>query len=109
VDVLFVPRDQHRQGHGRTIFERWATKLPATIRKIQLLAVDLDDESPLGFWQKMGFEVEDADFPEQFTGSYMVKRVSDSMPVRREVGAGSSRPCPNGLCQPARADEPQVA
>jgi GNAT superfamily N-acetyltransferase len=82
VDVLFVPRDQHRQGHGRTIFERWATKLPATIRKIQLLAVDLDDESPLGFWQKMGFEVEDAEFPDQFTGSYMVKRVSDSVPMR---------------------------
>jgi hypothetical protein len=83
VDVLFVPRDQHRRGQGRAIFEAWTSTLPATIRKIQLLAIDLDCGSPLGFWEKMGFEVEGADFPEQFPGSYMVKQV-----------AVSDRPCP---------------
>jgi hypothetical protein len=76
VDVLFVPREQHRRGQGRAIYEGWAAKLPATIRKIQLLAVDLDDESPVGFWVKMGFEMDEADFPGQFAGAYMVKTVA---------------------------------
>jgi GNAT superfamily N-acetyltransferase len=77
VDVLFVPRDHRHHGWGRRIFDQWARTLPDTIKKIQLLAVDLDGGSPLGFWTKMGFEVEDADFPELLTGSYMVKPVRD--------------------------------
>ena len=71
VDVIFIPREHHRRGRGRAIFEEWAAKLPASIRRIQLLAADLDGGSPIGFWTKMGFEVDGADFPEQFSGSYM--------------------------------------
>ncbi|PTY05553.1 hypothetical protein DB347_14355 [Opitutaceae bacterium EW11] len=74
VDVLFVPRDQRRNGWGRRMFLRWARALPEEIKKIQLLAVDLDGGSPLGFWTKMGFEVEDQDFPDlPETGCYMIR------------------------------------
>jgi len=73
VDVLFVPAPLRRQGFGRRIFEAWTRQLPAAVNRIQLLAMDLDGGSPLGFWDKMGFSPEDADFPELLNGSYMVK------------------------------------
>ena len=72
VDFLFVPRELQRKGQGRKIFEGWTAGLPATVRRIQLLALELDGESPLGFWLKMGFEADAADFAELFTGTYMV-------------------------------------
>jgi hypothetical protein len=50
----------------------WLSKLPATIKKIELLAVDLDGGSPVGFWKKLGFDVEEKYFPELMTGCYMV-------------------------------------
>jgi hypothetical protein len=92
VDVLFIPREQHRKGYGRAIFEAWAAKLPSSIRKIQLLAIDLDDGSPLEFWLKMGFEVDGADFPERFAGSFMVKQVpvADRLSSSAHGPAGSS-------------------
>ena len=71
IDVLFVPQEYRRQGHGRRMVVEWLSKLPATIKKIELLAVDLDGGSPVGFWKKMGFDVEDRYYPEIMTGCYM--------------------------------------
>jgi len=72
IDVLFVPQEHRRQGFGRRMVAEWLSKLPATIKKIELLAVDLDGGSPVGFWKKLGFDVEDKYFPELMTGCYMV-------------------------------------
>jgi ribosomal protein S18 acetylase RimI-like enzyme len=72
IDVLFVPQEHRRQGFGRRMVSEWLSKLPATIKKIELLAVDLDGGSPVGFWKKLGFDVEDKYFPELMTGCYMV-------------------------------------
>jgi len=67
VDVIFIPRGITGEDEDGQIFEEWSAKLPASIRRIQLLAADLDGGSPIGFWTKMGFEVDGADFPEQFS------------------------------------------
>lgn len=81
IDVLFVPKENRNQGHGRRMVLEWLSKLPATIKKIELLAVDLDGGSPVGFWRKMGFDVEDRYFPEIMTGCYM------SHPLKEEAEA----------------------
>lgn len=74
IDVLFVPEERRRQGFGRRMLCDWLKNLPDTIKKIQLLAVELDGASPIGFWRKMGFEVEEMYFPELMNGCYMVQR-----------------------------------
>ena len=80
LDLLFVPRDSRHQGWGRRLFSNWLRSLPEEIKKIEVLAVDLDGGSPIGFWRKLGFEVEDAYFEEvPETGCYM------SRPARTET------------------------
>jgi len=79
IDVLFVPQDHRRQGFGRRMVMEWLSKLPATIKKIELLAVDLDGGSPIGFWKKLGFDVEDKYFPELMTGCYMVHPLGEDV------------------------------
>lgn len=86
LDVLFVPAPLRRHGLGRRLFERWLGALPADVRQIQLLAAALDGDSPLGFWRRMGFTVEDADFPELFDGSYM------SRPLTQPASVANERP-----------------
>jgi hypothetical protein len=74
LDVLFVPRDQRHHGWGSRMFLDWAKSLPAEIKKIELLAVNIDEDSPVGFWMKMGFDFEDLnseDYPR--SGCYMVR------------------------------------
>lgn len=78
VDVLFVPAPLRHHGLGRRLFERWLGALPPGVHQVQLLAVDLDGGSPLGFWRRLGFTVEDADFPELFDGSYMIKSLPET-------------------------------
>jgi hypothetical protein len=92
IDVLFVPQENRRQGFGRRMVMEWLSKLPATIKKIELLAVDLDGGSPVGFWKKLGFDVEDKYFPELMTGCYMVHPLradaeSAAQPARESVKA----------------------
>lgn len=77
IDVLFVPKDRRHQGFGRRMVLEWLSKLPATIKKIEVLAVDLDGGSPVGFWKKMGFDVEDKYYPEIMTGCYMSHPLHD--------------------------------
>jgi GNAT superfamily N-acetyltransferase len=80
VDPLFVPRDQRNRGWGRRMFAAWVAQLPPFVRKIELLAVDLDGGSPIGFWRKLGFDVEEAEFEEvPETGCYMVKPASEAV------------------------------
>lgn len=81
LDVLFVPKENRHQGWGTRLFNNWIKSLPEEITKVELLAVDLDGGSPIGFWKKLGFEVEDQyfeDVPE--TGCYMVRKAHDSDP-----------------------------
>lgn len=82
LDLLFVPPPLRRHGLGRQLFERWLGALPTDVREIHLLAAALDGESPLGFWRHMGFDVEDADFPELFDGSYMVRPLAPTVSQR---------------------------
>jgi hypothetical protein len=65
----------------------WLSKLPATIKKIELLAVDLDGGSPVGFWKKLGFDVEDKYFPELLTGCYMVHPLGEDADASAETQA----------------------
>lgn len=87
IDVLFVPREQRHQGYGRRMVRDWLAKLPATIRKIEVLAVDLDGGSPVGFWKKMGFDIEDKYFPELMTGCYMSHDLHGTAPSERKSAA----------------------
>ena len=91
VDLLFVPRDHRYHGWGRKMFMDWARTLPAEVKQIELLAVDLDGGSPVGFWSKLGFEVEDLDFPDvPETGCYMCKQRGPNtkfLKLRRESSA----------------------
>ena len=76
--LLFVPRGNRHCGWGTRLFDAWMRSLPQEVTKIELLAVDLDGGSPVGFWKKLGFEVEEqyfADVPE--TGCYMVRRAHE--------------------------------
>lgn len=74
VDVLFVPQEQRHRGWGRRLFTDWLRGLPADVKRVELLAVDLDGGSPVGFWKKLGFEIEDQDFPDvPETGCYMIR------------------------------------
>lgn len=75
VDVFFIPKLLRRQGLGRRIFEAWLASLPKTVRSIYLVAAEIDEELPLDFWTKMGFEVEDPYVPERLVTSYMVRRL----------------------------------
>lgn len=77
VDFFFIPRIQRRQGVGRRIFEAWVATLPKSVRTIYLVAAELDEDSPLEFWTKMGFEVDEPYVPERLLTSYMVKRLPD--------------------------------
>ena len=81
LDLLFVPAPLRHHGLGRQLFERWLGGLPPDVRTIHLLAAALDGDSPLGFWRRMGFSVEEADFPELFDGSYMVRAVAGLAPI----------------------------
>jgi hypothetical protein len=92
IDVLFVPEERRHQGFGRRMVMEWLSKLPATIKKIELLAVDLDGGSPVGFWKKLGFDVEEKYFPELMTGSYMVHSLHDD---------------PNAPVEPRQLAEPE--
>jgi len=94
IDVLFVPQDHRRQGFGRRMVMEWLSKLPATIKKIELLAVDLDGGSPIGFWKKLGFDVEDKYFPELMTGCYMVHplQADPEAPAKAPEGETRARP-----------------
>jgi len=74
VDVLFVPQEQRRRGWGTRLFADWAKTLPTDVKHIELLAVDLGGGSPVRFWSKLGFEIEDQDFPDvPETGCYMIR------------------------------------
>jgi hypothetical protein len=103
IDVLFVPREQRHQGYGRRMFCEWMAKLPATVKKIQLLAVDLDGGSPVGFWRKLGFDVEEAYFPELMTGCYMVQPLHGGPPSASEQPSrqGPDRSGDEVWCVPA--------
>jgi len=90
IDVLFVPQEHRRRGYGRRMVMEWLAKLPATIKKIELLAVDLDGGSPVGFWKKMGFDVEDRYFPELMTGCYMVHPLHADAVAEAKAKAESS-------------------
>jgi hypothetical protein len=67
------------------MFERWARTIPPEVRRIKLLAVNLDGEYPTGFWRKLGFELVDegTSEPEIATG-YMVR------PALRSAGRSDS-------------------
>jgi len=95
IDVLFVPQDHRRQGFGRRMVMEWLSKLPATIKKIELLAVDLDGGSPIGFWKKLGFDVEDKYFPELMTGCYMVHPLQPDAEAPAKVPEGETRAHPD--------------
>lgn len=97
IDVLFIPEDHRRQGVGSRILHEWLQRLPETIKKIQLLAVELDGGSPVGFWRKMGFEVEEMYFPELMNGCYMVQK----------RGEAPQEPAPKApeTAMPRRSDE----
>lgn len=89
IDVLFVPQEYRCQGHGRRMVLEWLSKLPATINKIELLAVDLDGGSPVGFWKKMGFDVEDRYYPEIMTGCYMSHPLKEEAQPQKKPAEGS--------------------
>lgn len=61
VGLIYVPRELRRNGIGRRMFDRWARSVPEEVRQIRLLPVALDDESPVGFWQRLGFRFEETD------------------------------------------------
>jgi ribosomal protein S18 acetylase RimI-like enzyme len=92
IDVLFVPKEQRHQGFGRRMVLQWLSRLPATIKKIELLAVDLDGGSPVGFWKKMGFDVEDKYFPELMTGCYMSHPLHDDGQTQKEPQDHEEKP-----------------
>jgi len=101
IDVLFVPEEHRRQGFGRRMVSEWLSKLPATIKKIELLAVDLDGGSPVGFWKKLGFDVEDKYFPELMSGCYMVHPLGSSgedAPAKSPETETKSRPDDDVWC-----------
>jgi len=101
IDVLFVPEEHRRRGFGRRMVSEWLSKLPATIKKIELLAVDLDGGSPVGFWKKLGFDVEDKYFPELMSGCYMVHPLGSSgedAPAKSPETETKSRPDDDVWC-----------
>ena len=59
---IYVPREIRRRGIGRAMVEAWRRKLPTSTREVRLLACEIDGESPLGFWERMGFLPEE-EFP----------------------------------------------
>lgn len=72
LDFLFVPRALRHQGYGTRIFNEWLKRLPEVVRRVEVLAVDLDGEHSAGFWRRMGFEPEtEFEFGELLNGSYM--------------------------------------
>ena len=95
IDVLFVPKEYRHQGHGRRMVLEWLSKLPATIKKIELLAVDLDGGSPVGFWKKLGFDVEDKYYPEIMTGCYMSHPMHEEAQTEKNPAAEQSKPKPD--------------
>jgi len=100
IDVLFVPKENRCQGFGRRMVLEWLSKLPATIKKIELLAVDLDGGSPVGFWKKLGFDVEDKYYPEIMTGCYMSHPLQeDGQPEKKpETEQPKSKPDDDVWC-----------
>jgi len=103
IDVLFVPQEQRHQGFGRRMVLQWLSKLPATIKKIELLAVDLDGGSPVGFWKKMGFDVEDKYYPEIMTGCYMTHPLGEDAeaPAKPQESETKARPDDDVWCAQA--------
>lgn len=80
VSLIYVPRPMRRRGLGRQMFERWARTIPPEVSEIKVLAAEIDDEQPFGFWVKMGFQADDT--PEDFIAfpSFL------SRPVQRRAG-----------------------
>lgn len=101
IDVLFVPKEQRFQGFGRRMVLEWLSKLPATIKKIEVLAVDLDGGSPVGFWKKMGFDVEDKYYPEIMTGCYMSHPLQDDGQTEKKPEAPTHNPDDDVWCAQA--------
>lgn len=72
IDLLFVPRELRHRGRGTAMVERVLRGLPAEVREVEVLATQLDDELPIGFWEKLGFEPE-TNFGEPLSGVYLRK------------------------------------
>lgn len=59
---LYVPPGLRRHGLGRRMVAEWLAHIPAGVRRIRLLAAEIDGEDPIPFWEKLGFR-EDAESP----------------------------------------------
>jgi GNAT superfamily N-acetyltransferase len=58
VSLIYVPRGLRRHGSGRQMFERWAASIPREVKQIKLLAAEIDDVSPIDFWEHLGFHAD---------------------------------------------------
>lgn len=55
---LYVPPSLRRHGVGRRMVEAWEARAPSCVRRIRLLAAEVDGEDPIPFWEKLGFHAE---------------------------------------------------
>lgn len=76
IDVLFIPRAQRRHGFGRRLVNELVSRLPPTVREVEVLSAQIDDEFSTPFWQKLGFEPDDQ-FEELMSGIYLRRHLRD--------------------------------